>query len=170
MTARHDEASRLALLKVLGERLKDAKTAADCEIRDTWRPKDRAAAVLPDGTEIGAVTLASGRKKSSLTDETAFEKWVAKTHPEEMETVTLTRPRPEFTERLMSAARQLGEAVDAATGEAVPGITVTEGEAYPTVRLASGAADLLAVAWRDGVLTDLIGSLLPAIEAGERDE
>ena len=167
MTDRHDLASRFGLLKVLVQKLGEAKGAADAEIRDTWRVKDRAAAVLPDGAEIGSVTLASGRTTSKLTDEKAYEAWVRRVHPEEIETVTTERINPDFTARLMSAARQLGVPVDADTGEQVPGIEVVEGEPYPTVRLAPDAAEIVAQAWQDGTLTELVASLLrPAIEQG----
>jgi hypothetical protein len=167
VTDRHDLASRFGLLKVLVSKLGEAKTAADAEIRDTWRVKDRAAAVLPGDYAIGSVTLAKGRATSKLTDEAAYEAWVRKTHPDEIETVTIERVNTDFTQRLMSAARQLGIAVDAATGEEVPGIEVVEGDPYPTVRLAPDAAEIVAQAWQDGTLTEVVASLLRGqIEAG----
>lgn len=167
MTYRNDLALRFALLKVLTGELGAAKTEADAEIRDTWHTGDRNSATLPGNVLLGAVTLAKGRTTSKLADEPAFEAWVAKTHPEQIETVTITRVKPDYRERLMSAARQLGEAVDAETGEAVPGITVGQGEAYPTVKLAPGARDAVAQAWQAGQLRELLGGLL-AIEEGEQ--
>lgn len=169
MSYRHDLAFRFAVLKVLVGVLSDAKKAADCEIRDTWRPGDRNSATIPGpdrGVLVGAVTLAKGRTVSKFSDADAFEAWVKHVHPEEIETVTITRVRPAFVERLMSAARQLGHAVDADTGEEVPGITVEQGEPYPTVRLAPAAREEIARAWKAGELADLVGGLL-AIEPGE---
>ena len=165
MTPR-EMALRLALVKVLGDELKTAKAVTDGEIRDEWRPKDRITATLPDGREVGTVTLTSGRKAARLSDEIAYEMWVRVVHPDAFETVTVTRVKPEFTERLMSAARKLGVAVDAETGEEVPGITVAAGEPFPMVKLASDAREAVAEAWQSGELTELVSGLL-AIEGDE---
>lgn len=170
MTA-HDDAARLALLKVIADRLKETKAVADGQVTAGWRPKDRATAVLPGGSEIGAVTLVSGRKTARMVDETAFTAWVERTHPGEMETVTITRPNPNFVHRLMSAAQQIGHPVDAATGEEVPGIQVVQGDPYPMVKLAPDAAEVVAAAWEDdrGLLAELVGELLrPAVEGGSQ--
>lgn len=167
MSYHNDLALRFALLKVLMGELGDAKSAADCEIRDTWHPGDRNTATLPGKVLLGAVTFAKGKTTSQLVDEPAFTAWVEKVHPEQMETVTITRVRPGYRERLMSAARRLGEAVDGETGEAVPGITVVQGEPYPMVKLAPDARDAVVRAWRAGELRELVGALL-AIEGSDR--
>ena len=167
MIERHDLAARFAVLKEIASKLSAAKKAADCEIRDTWTPGDRLTAKLPDGTPVGSVTLAKGKTTAKLTDAAAYEEWVTRTHPGEIETVTITRVRPEFTERVLSAARQLGEPVDAATGEMVPGVSVEQGDPYPTTRLNAGAAEAIAKAWQDGQLAELVGGLLrPALPEG----
>jgi hypothetical protein len=158
---------RYALLKVLVAELAAAKSVADCEIRDTWRPKDRLSAALPDGTVVAAVTLTSGRVTAAVADVDRYEAWVRVNHPEAIETVPATeRINPDFTARLTSAARKIGVAVDAETGEVVPGIEVTTGDPYPMVKLTEDARDEVAKAWRDGSLTELVAGLL-AIEGGE---
>jgi hypothetical protein len=160
-------ALKFALLKVLVTELGAAKKVADGEIRDSWRAKDRLSAALPDGTVVAAVTLTSGRTTANVTDTDAYEAWVRATHPEQIETVpATTRINPDFTERLKSAARKIGVAVDAETGEEVPGITVAAGEPYPMVKLADDARDAVAEAWQAGELTELMSGLL-AIEGGE---
>jgi hypothetical protein len=163
MSIRHDLALSFAVLKVLSSGLADAKKVADCEIRDTWRPGDRNSAVL-GGILVGAVTLANGRTGSAIADEAAYRAWVERTHPEEIETVT--RVRPDFTDRLKAVARKLGEPVDPATGEQVPGLVVTQGDPYPMVTPAEDAAGHIARAWRAGELNDVVGGLL-AIESGQ---
>lgn len=168
MSDRHDLAARFAVLKAITDRLKDAKAVADCEIRDTWTTGDRLTAKLPDGTAVGSVTLAKGKTTARLVDQAAFEEWVKATHPERIETVTITRVDPAYTERLLSAARQLGEAVDGETGEIVPGIRVESGDPYPTTRLGKDAGSAIARAWVDGDLAELVGGLLrPALPAGD---
>jgi len=164
----HDLAARMAVLKAITERLKDAKGAADCEIRDTWTPGDRLTAKLPDGTAVGSVTLAKGKTTARLVDEPAYRAWVEATHPEQIETVTITRVDPAYTERLMSAARQLGEAIDGETGSVVPGIKVETGDPYPSTRLGKDAGAAIAAAWAAGDLVELVGGLLrPALPAGD---
>lgn len=166
MSARED-ATRAALLKVIGEQLKAAKAGTDGQIAGTWRPKDRSTAVLPNGSEIGTVTLAAGRTTARLSDEAAFRAWVEKVHPDQMETVTITRPDPGFVARLMSAAQKLGHPVDAETGEEVPGITVVQGDPHPMVKLDPDAAAVVAAAWQDGQLIELVAGLLrPALPPG----
>ena len=163
----HDLALKFALLKVLVTELGTAKSAADAEVRDTWRPADRLTATLPNNTDIGTVTLANGAVRAPVADTEAYEAWVRATHPEQIETVPeTTRVNPAFTARLTSAAKKLGVAVDAETGEVVPGIVVLTGEPYPMVKLAEGARHAVAAAWRDGSLAELVSGLL-AIEGGE---
>jgi hypothetical protein len=163
MSYRHDLAARLALLKVLASELAAARRAAEEELHDSWHPGDRNTAALPDGALLGAVTFAKGRAVAKLTDEAAFRDWVSRTHPDQIETII--RVAPAFTERIMSAARQLGEPVDADTGEQVPGITVEHSDPYPTVRLTPTASDTVAKAWQDGTLGELLAGLL-AITGG----
>lgn len=160
-------ALRFALLKILTDELKTAKGVADCEVRDGWRPKDRITATLPGGDDVGTVTLASGKTTARLTDEAVYEEWVRATHPEAIETVpATTRINPDFTDRIMAAARKLGVAIDAETGEEVPGITVAAGDPYPMVKLTPEARGAVAAAWTHGNLAALLPGLL-AIEGGE---
>ena len=167
MTANHDVALRLAVLKILVAELAEAKQAADAEVRDTWRRGDRLTAALPDGKLVGAVTLAKGRATATITDPDAYEKWIHATHPEQVETVPqTTRINSDFTARLKSAAQKLGVPVDAETGEIVPGITFTEGTPYTLVKLVDDAAGMVSAAWQAGELTELVSGLLP-IDGGE---
>lgn len=164
----HETALTFALLKVLRDRLSTAKAAADTEIKTTWRVKDRNAAVLPNGAELGSVTLAKGRATAHLADEDAFMAWVLETHPDEVEQISITRVKPDFQDRILSFARQTGTTVDPATGEEVPGVKVVEGDPYPTTRLAPDAEELVAAAWQNGSLPELIGALVqPAIEGAD---
>jgi len=163
-----DTALRFAVLKVLRERLAAAKKVADAEIVETWSVKDRSAAVLPDGTSLGSITLAKGRTSARLVDDEKYLEWVLENHPEEIEQVQITRVNPGFTERLLNFARQTGDCINPATGEPVPGISVEEGEPYAVSRLVADADELVTKAWQDGSLTELMSSLVqPAIEGGD---
>jgi hypothetical protein len=161
-----ETAVRLALLKVLSEMLGETKTAAAGVVKKDWRPGDRLTAVLPGGVSVGTVSMSNGATTSKVADEISFTEWVRKTHPEQVETVKFDRVKPAFQERLLSAARKLGTAVDAETGEEVPGITISAGDPYPSVKLAEDARTAVAEAWLAGELTELVSGLL-AIEGGE---
>lgn len=166
MNGQHRAAAELALLKLVSDQIRAARKGPESVVAK-WRPKDRNAAVLPNGEEIGSVTLASGRKTARIADQAALEEWARRTHPEAFETVTITRLSPQFVERLLSAAKKLGTPVDAETGEEVPGIVVEQGDPYPQVRLNPDAAEIVAAAWKDGEMADLVARLLrPAIEGG----
>ncbi|MCW2918541.1 MAG: hypothetical protein JWN52_6609 [Actinomycetia bacterium] len=166
--SKHETALKFAVLKILRDRLKAAKEVADGEIVGTWKVKDRNAAVLPDGTEIGSVTLAKGRTTATLSDDEAYFEWVLENHPDEIEQVKVTRVKPGFTERLLNFARQTGDCVNPATGQPVPGISVGQGEPYALPNLAKDADDLITRAWQDGSLAALVATLVqPAVEGGE---
>lgn len=169
----HDSALKLALLKLLSTQVKATRETLAGEVVAEWKAKDRNAAVLPGGTTIGTVTLASGSTKAGVSDEDEFMAWVLETHPEEIEQVKVTRVKPGFAERILAHARRAGEPIDPETGEIVPGVTVKDGDPYPLVRLESDAAQLVSAAWQsdeDGILRELLGGLVqPAIEGGETE-
>lgn len=165
---KHQTALKFAVLQILRKRLATAKDVADVEINETWKVKDRNAAVLPDGTEIGSVTLAKGKTTAKLTDDQKYFEWVLENHPDEIEQVKVTRVKPGFTERLLNFARQTGDCVNPATGQPVPGIVVEQGNPYALPILVADADELITQAWQDGSLMELVASLVqPAIEAGE---
>lgn len=167
--SRDQTALTLTLLKVLSTRLGAAKKIADKEITDGWAVSDRNAAVLPGGVKIGSVTLAKGKRNVDITDEDAFMEWVLETHPDSIQQVQVTQVDPDFTARMIAFARATGSTTDPATGEEVPGLRVRDGDPYPVTRLEDDAADEIAEAWRNGVLGELIASLVqPAVEAGEQ--
>ncbi len=171
MTLREETALHLGLIKFLAEKLSAAKTSAAEALTSTWRPGDRNAGALPSGAVIASVTYAKGRISARVSDRESFEAWVKENHPTEIETVTTTRVNPAYEALLTSAAKQAGVAIDATTGEEVPGITVGQGEPYAIVKLADDAEDLIAQAWQDGELADLVGGILrPQIEAAPAGE
>lgn len=172
MTAREDAALALAVLRIVKRRLDTADGTTADTIIDAWQEGDRTAAILPGGARIGAITLAKGRSSAAVTDRATFQEWVFQTHPEEIETVTVTRVRPAFESAMISAAKAHGEPVDSTTGETITvesGISMRLGDPYPVLRLEPDAAELVAAAWQAGELAELVGAMLaPAIESGDR--
>lgn len=165
MTPR-EAALQLAVLKIIIDGLTDTKKTTNGEVAKEWEVKDRISAVLPDGTKIGTITLCAGRTSAKIDDEDAYLEWVLTTHPEEIEQVV--RVNPGFTARMLSFAKKSGTAVDPATGEEVPGITITTGDPYVLPTLTEDAVDEVGRAWGDGSLNELLAPLVGrAIEAGE---
>jgi hypothetical protein len=161
VTAR-DTARDLAVLKVLGERLKGAKAALDRQARELMEPSDRSAVKL-DGELVGTVTLAEGRSTAKVTDPRELLAWVKEHYPTEV--VTVEQIRPAFLAKLLDVAKDAGFGVVPETGDVVPGIDVGAGDPYPMVRLTADADAVVEVAWRAGRLP-LPGGFLPALDAG----
>lgn len=160
-----DDAARdYIVLKVLADQVKEAIERVQAEAKDALKVGARWPAQLPDGTKIGGVTYAEGSKgKAYVANEHAFTSWVRDNFPTEIETVT--RVRPAYQSRVLDEVTAQGGRIDAATGEIsdVPGVDIAaDGTAFITHNKARGAAELVAQAWRAGVL-----SPLRAIEGGD---
>lgn len=162
MSAR-DIARDLAVLKVLSERLREAKALLETQARELMEPSDRSAVNL-DGELVGTVTLVTGRHSARVTDPTALTEWVRQNHPTEVQTVETVRPS--FLSVLLDEAKAAGVAVDTATGEAVPGIDVSLGQPYPMIRLTADADAIVSVAWQADRLP-LPATFLTALDAKE---
>lgn len=166
--SKDETALTVALLKVLSTRIGAAKKTADKDITGGWEVSDRNAAVLPNGTKIGTVTLAKGKRSVDITDQDAYMEWVLEMHPDAVQQVQVTQVDPDFTARMIAFARATGSTADPATGDEVPGLRVRDGDPYPMTKLEDDAAALVAEAWQNGELADLIAALVrPVVEAGE---
>lgn len=161
MSAPHELALRLAVLRVVADMVKDSRTAAATAARGTLDTGERLSARLPGGERIASVTISKGRAEPKVTDEDAFTAWVADTYPTEVEQITVVRES--FRRRLLDHAKQAGAPVTA-TGEAIPGVEIVQGDPYPSVRLAEGARAIVGRAWRAGELAEFFASGLLAIE------
>jgi hypothetical protein len=96
-----------------------------------------------DGGDAGTLSRTAGRTSARVTDEAAFERWVAERHPDQM----VLSVRPGFRERLLFAAANAGAPVDSDLS-VIPGVEVVTGEPYVSFRASAGAKsrmrDLLA--------------------------
>lgn len=164
----NDVALAEVVLKVMTERLKQAKANADAEIRESALPGDRTNAVLPDGTVAGSVGQAKGRTSARVTDREKFATWVEQTYPGEVETVTTTAVRPAFEKAVLDMCKRSGHPVDA-NGYEVPGVEVGQGDPYTMTKVADGAEGAIATAYQAGELVAVMEQYTrPALEAGEQ--
>jgi len=120
----------LALCKWLKDRIKDWETEAKRDLG--LLPGERKAAVV-DGTVLGHVTMAKGRKTARVANEAAVLAWVKAHHPTEVE--VSEQVRPAFLKALLDDAAKKGAFIDS-DGVVIDGlIEVVEGDPYPISKL-----------------------------------
>lgn len=164
-------ALRALALRLLADRVKAADAANRADICGTYRVKNREVVWLPlNGidVEIGQVRLDKGAVSASVVNMGDLIDWCEQNYPSEVEEYApapVTRVRPAFLTRLLADAKAAGAAVDGATGEVVPGITVATGD--PGVKVVPVRAPDAEAALMTLIATDpfALGSLL-ALPAG----
>ena len=168
MSALPEDAARLAVLRVLRDRL-------DVEIEQTraqvWRGLLagraehglRSALVeLPDGTRLGTVTITQPNSRVEV-DPGGLLRWAKLYHPGEV----VEAVREPFRRAVVGGLKAVdGELVLPASGEVVPWAALRPAGPPTTFsyRPTGDAADLIVAAYRAGRLAQ---SLLPSIEAPE---
>lgn len=152
MSAR-DAAATAAVMKALAGRVKEGETRAKADVMAHLDPGDRKHAVLPDGTDIGTVSITKGRETFRVTDPAAFLAWVRDTAPSEV----VESVNPTFQRKVLDGIKD--------GGELPPGVEPGWGDPYVSVRQSETQAEAVAAAWRDGRLAPILAGLL-AIEAG----
>ncbi|GAA0720223.1 hypothetical protein Drose_06510 [Dactylosporangium roseum] len=115
---------------------------------------------VTDGNAVdyGAVVLVPGRKSAVVVDEAALLGWVAARYPDEV----VQQVRRAWLERLLSAAAKLGDPVDPATGEVIPGVEVRQGDPYLAAKPSAEARDRMKTTMANQGLL-----MLGLAEAGE---
>ncbi len=150
-----DVAVRVAALKALYDKVRDAYNAARAEAADTLQPGDRLRATLPDGANIGTVSVVEGRTTAKVTDPDALLKWVQVNAPTEIETVH--RVRESYVGALLSRCENVdGAAMHAKTGELLPGVGFTVGDTYARVTATHDQQAAFVEAWWRGDLADVL--------------
>ena len=160
-----ETAPRLLVARVVKDRL----TAADRDLREQARtdfdvPGVRDIGVIGD-EQIGSVQLTKAREAWTVTDPAALLAWVKANAADEV--VTVEQVRSSYVQALLARAKADGVAVDAFTGEQIPGIDCRTSEPTLTVKPSADAQQVIAQAFADGVLS--LDDLTPplAIEGGE---
>jgi hypothetical protein len=99
----------LAQCKWLRDQIKIQEDAAKAVLQRELRGGERAVAELPDGTELGSVTMAQGAKSMQIDNEAGFIAWVASKYPSEIERAV----RPAFVKQCAEKVKELGHLPDA---------------------------------------------------------
>lgn len=119
--------------KLVGEHAGTYKTDLLALMADSGA--ERVRVTDDDDTDLGSVSVSSGRTLAKVTDVQAFTAWVADRYPYEM----VQQVREAFAKKLLDAASAAGEPVDTVTGEVMPGVEVSVGDSYLTVRPSADA-------------------------------
>jgi hypothetical protein len=163
------DARRIAALKVLIDDISQTLTEAKAALLEVMAEHaiTGVAARLPDGTKAAHLPYAGGETRAQVTDEAALVAWMELNRPGEL----VKTVRPDTVKAILAAANAQGQAVDKASGEAIPGIGFAPTTPYTQVNFTHGkepgedGRELIRRAWRTGELQ--ITELLALSEEGD---
>lgn len=148
LSKEHRDALRLQLLEAL-ELVGADSTSADV-----------------DGDRVAKVTKVTPKAKAVVNNESAFLAWVSQNRPDEVVSSVRESYKKSVLDR--AAFTDDGTAIDADTGEVIPGLTQARGNGYVSTRFEKDGRQRLAYALKNGLvafnLPDTIN--VPALEAG----
>lgn len=160
-----DIATRTAVLSALADAINDELKAAKKELQEGLKAaKDETGTQqigvsLPDGQDIGKVSLVRPKAAAIVTDDKAFLEWVRSVRPGEITTRLVTEVRPAWTALVLKQITAAGvvQWCDPDTGELhdVPGIQIQGRAAYTRLTVPDDGRDAIAKAWRAGELAHL---------------
>lgn len=154
-----DTATTILILTALKKEVDARLTAAKATAQTAGgfdRPGVRDIGLVGDDGQLGAVQVAKGATSAAITDEAAFLAWAQETIPGDVETVTVTRVRPDVQARILAAVKgQHGAWLNEATGELVVPDGVEQRTAPPTLRVTADP--------------DISATVRAAVEAGVLD-
>ena len=169
-----EEATLKALADVVTDRLKAvrAETQAALDKAEQQTGTRQVAAKLPDGTSVATLSLTDPKPEAKITDTAAFEAWVMREFPGEIERRFVAEVRPAFLDKVLGEMTAAGVArlVDKETGELhdVPGVEVKATRSRNhSLRFKPAGKEAIATAWQAGALA-VPGVAAPAaVESGE---
>jgi hypothetical protein len=159
MTNAIQAAIRVAALKALRDKVSDAYNQARADAVAALSPGDRLHAALPDGSDIGTVSVGGGKTTAKVTNPLDLLEWVKVNAPDEVETVA--RVRESYVGALLARCENVdGAAMHAKTGELLPGVRFETGEPYARVTQTHDQVEAFVAAWRRreinfGVMEDM---------------
>lgn len=168
-----DAATRTAVLSALAEalnaELKTAKTELQAELKAAKEQTgtQQIGVALPDGQDVGKVSLVQPKAAAGVVDEAAFREWVRTVRPGEVTSRVVTEVRPAWRDLVLKQISAVGvvQWADPETGELhdVPGVEMQGRAAYTRMTVPDEGKAAIAEAWRTGQLGHLV---LPQLTAG----
>ena len=136
MTDLQQAARKVAAAKLIADVVKAEGDAAKATVEAAMESLgvERLRGADDAGGAAGTLTRSCRRPAARVTDEAAFFAWVAQRYPSEV----VSSVRESFRDRLLFAASQAGDPVDA-QGEVIPGVEIVPGASYVSYRPAADA-------------------------------
>jgi hypothetical protein len=154
MSDARQAAVRVAALKALYDKVREAYNQARTDALGALTPGDRLHAALPDGADIGTVSVVDGKTTAKVTNPAALLEWVRVNAPDEVESVP--RVRESYVGALLSRCENVdGAAMHAKTGELLPGVRFETGDPYTRVTQTHDQLAAFVQAWAGGDLPPL---------------
>jgi hypothetical protein len=169
MTNPREVAVRVAALKALYDKVRAAYNAARADAVAALSPGDRLHAALPDGADIGTVSVVDGKTTAKVTNQSALIEWVKANAPDEVVIVHVPQVRESYLGALLARCENVdGAAMHAKTGELLPGVRFETGEPYARVTQTHDQQAAFVQAWRAGAAgtRGLMSLSLPEPEEG----
>ena len=167
---------RRMVLKFISDRLADAKTAIDAEVLDALDRGDRKKVVLPDGTDVGTLSVSDPKPETKVANMAELEAWVRAEAPHQIETVPATaeytRVYPAFVTKLVAECRLTddGELVWPETGELIPGLKVDTKNPVVSNRQSPAQLEAMLEAFADGRLREVMLGVMATEKPAELEE
>lgn len=172
-----DAATRAAVLTALADaidaELKTAKADLQAELKAAKETTgtQQVGVSLPDGQDVGKVSLVQPKAAAAVVDEKAFREWARTVRPGEVVSKVVTEVRPAWSKLVLSEITAAGVPrwCDTETGELhdVPGVQIQGRAAYTRMTLPDDGRKVIAEAWRTGQLGSLV---LPQLTAAPVEE
>jgi hypothetical protein len=168
-----ETAARVAVLTALAEAINDELKTAKTELQTGLKTAKQETGTqqigitLPDGQDVGKVSLVQPKAAAVLVDEAAFREWARTVRPGEVTSRVVTEVRPAWQALVLKQITAAGvtQWADPETGEVhdVPGVQMQGRAAYTRMTVPDAGNAAIAEAWRTGQLGPLA---LPQLTAG----
>lgn len=154
----------LAQVKLIKDMLKVWEAEAKAVVGQDLHEGERISAQLPDGTELGAVTMTSGSRSMQIDNEAGFVAWVKSRYPTEIYEAV----RPAFVKVCEQKVAKLGVLVDA-NGVACPHVSLKTSDGHAMTKLNDYGKALLdqAIATRTLPALTMADPNAPAVVQGD---
>ncbi len=175
MTDARTAVLRRMVLKFVTDRLGDAKDVLDAEVLSVLDRGDRKKAVLPDGTDVGTLSVSDPKPATKVGNMAELEMWVRANAKHQIETVPAvpkhTRVYPAFVKKLVDECEVIdGELVWPETGELIPGLTIETRDPAVSNRQTPQQLENMLAAFADGRLREVLLGVMATEKPAELEE
>lgn len=167
---------RRMVLKFIIDRMMDAKVVIDAEVLNALDRGDRKKVVLPDGTDVGTLSVTDPKPAAKVANMAELEAWVRAEFPHQIEEVppvpAYTRVYPAFVKKLVEECKIVegGELLWEETGELIPGLTVETKDPSVSPRQTAAQLEAMIAAFESGQLREVMLGVMATGPAAELEE